>query len=347
MSKKKMKLKNPKKKKKVKKAKMKYIIYIAIVYITFSYTFYNMIKDNKTITNEEFIKILVTSGNANILSKNKTTNLVNSTMKFLFNIDFKKPTTIFNTSILKYGASKVKKTAQTISIEYNDDYSNMEDLKEVSDYIKDPNPNSNKNPLIYLYNTHQLENYNQQNLEIYGITPNVQMASYVLKERLNEQNIPTIAEQANMSDILDKNKWDYTYSYQASKQLLQTAIKNNSSLKYFIDIHRDSIPKNLSTATINNKSYAKILFVIGQDHTSWEQNYNLASKLNSLLDKNYQGLSRGILKKTGPKVNGIYNQDVNPNCILIEVGGTDNTIEEVYNTMEALANTIAQYLKEG
>ena len=51
------------------------------------------------------------------------------------------------------------------------------------------------------------------------------------------------------------------------------------------------------------------------------------------------------MKKEGANVNGIYNQDFNPNCILIEVGGIDNTIEEVYNTMSALSDVLNKYIK--
>ena len=331
------------KKKKKKRIKLMRLIIISIIYISFSYTFYNMIKDNNKITNEEFINILVSSGNANILSKYKTTNIVNGTMKYLLNINFKKPETLLNTSILKYG--KIIKTEKTISIEYNDDYSNMDDLKKVSDYITDPNPKTINNPLIYLYNSHQLENYSNDNLDIYGITPNVLMASYLLREKLNSLNLQTIVEEANMSEILEKNNWNYSYSYQASRTLLKDKISKYKSLKYFIDIHRDSVSKSYSTVNINNKSYAKILFVIGLDHNNWEKNYNLAVSLNNIIDNNYKGLSKGIMKKTGMNVNGIYNQDVSPNCILIEIGGVDNTIEEVFNTTNAIAETLSTYIK--
>lgn len=330
-------------KKKKKRFKIKYLIYLSIIYISFSYTFYYMVKDNTKISNEEFINILVTSGNANILSQYKTTNLVNNTMKFLLNIDLTNPKSILNNSILKFG--NIENKEETISIEYNDDYSNMEELKEVSDYISDPNPQETTEPIIYLYNTHQLENYSSENLDIYGITPNVLMASYVLRENLNKLGIPTIVEEANMSEILEQNNWNYSYSYQASSSLLKEKKKQYQSLKYFIDLHRDSINKDLSTVSINNKNYAKVLFVIGQDHSNWEKNYNLASSLNDLINTNYKGLSRGIMKKTGPNVNGIYNQDLSPNVILIEVGGVDNTIEEVYNTMEALSNVLYKYIK--
>ncbi len=331
------------KKKKKKRIKLMRLIIIGIIYISFSYTFYNMIKDNNKITNEDFINILVSSGNANILSKYKTTNIVNGTMKYLLNINFKKPETLLNTSILRYG--KIIKTEKTISIEYNDDYSNMDDLKKVSDYITDPNPKTINNPLIYLYNSHQLENYSNDNLDIYGITPNVLMASYLLREKLNSLNLQTIVEEANMSEILEKNNWNYSYSYQASRTLLKDKISKYKSLKYFIDIHRDSVSKSYSTVNINNKSYAKILFVIGLDHNNWEKNYNLAVSLNNIIDNNYKGLSKGIMKKTGMNVNGIYNQDVSPNCILIEIGGVDNTIEEVFNTTNAIAETISTYIK--
>ena len=331
------------KKKKKKIFRLKHLITLILIYISFSYTFYNMIKDNNKISNEEFINILVSTGNANILSKYKTTNIINSTMKYILNINIKKPTTILNTSILKYG--KIKKTIETISIEYNDDYSNMDDLKKISDYINDPNPKEIENPIVYIYNSHQLENYSNESLDIYGITPNVLMASYLLKEKLNNLNIETIVESTNMSEILEKNNWNYSYSYKASRQLLTDKISKYKSLKYFIDIHRDSISKDYTTVTINNKKYAKILFVIGLDHKNWESNYNMATKINNIIDKNYSGLSKGIMKKTGMNVNGIYNQDISPNCILIEVGGVENNIEEVYNTTEILSQSIKDYIK--
>ena len=49
--------------------------------------------------------------------------------------------------------------------------------------------------------------------------------------------------------------------------------------------------------------------------------------------------------KEGINVNGIYNQDISSNSVLIEVGGVDNTIEEVYNTMNAIANILYKHIK--
>ena len=43
-----------------------------------------------------------------------------------------------------------------------------------------------KEPKVYIYNTHQNENYSMKTLEPYNITPNVMMASYLMKENFKE-----------------------------------------------------------------------------------------------------------------------------------------------------------------
>ena len=343
MTHKRMNLRSTKKKKKL--SKLKLLFYLSCIYLSFAYTFYCSLNSKKKVSNEDFINLLISTGNANILSEYKITNVVNKTMDFLFNIDFTTPSSLLNSSILKF-ASQDDEATKTISLEYNDDYSNMEELQEISNYISDPNPKETKDPIVYLYNSHQLENYSSKNLDIYGITPNVLMASYILKEKLNEIGINTIVEEANMSELLSKRGWNYSYSYKASRELLEEKKLKYSSLEYFIDIHRDSINHQYSTTTINDKSYAKIMFVVGLDHNNWKNNYTLANNLNNLINKYYPGMSRNIMKKEGANVNGIYNQDFNSNCILIEVGGVDNTIEEVYNTMNAIADILNKYINK-
>ena len=53
------------------------------------------------------------------------------------------------------------------------------------------------------------------------------------------------------------------------------------SLKYYIDIHRDSITKDKTTVIINNKSYAKILFLIGLENPNYQENLIFTEKLNN------------------------------------------------------------------
>lgn len=320
-----MKLKGKKKKRKVK-----YILLIGFIYIIFAYTFYNSFKNNENISNEEFIKFLLNTGNSNFDNDYKITKVINKTMYYFLKIDFSKPETLFNENILGY--------------ENDDEYSNLSELKEISYYMEDPYKVDVDNPLVYIYNSHQLENYNNYNLEIYGITPNVLMASYLLKEKLNQKGISTIVEDTNMTEFLELNNWDYTKSYRASRIFMLDKQNTYSSLKYYIDIHRDSVSKNISTITINNKDYARILFVVGLEHDNYQKNLDLANDINSLFNKYYEGLSRGVLKKEGINVDGIYNQDISPYSMLIEIGGVDNNIDEVMNTINAITDILYMYI---
>lgn len=341
---KKMIMKNPHQKKH-KRSKIKILIITIIIYSTFCYSFYFSMKDNQKIGNTEFIKLLLNGNDYTFLKKYKTVNIVNSSIKKILKIDLKNPTTILNNTIFKTTTKTNTKETNSINLEYQDDYSNMEQLKDVSAYITDPNNKTISNPIVYIYNSHQLENYSSENLDIYGITPNVLMASYILKEKLNKLGIPTIVEDANMSEMLSQNGWDYSYSYKASRLLILAKQSEYPTIKYFIDLHRDSVKKTSATTTIDNKNYAKVLFVVGQDYDNWQQNFDNATKLNTIIEKKYPTLSRGLLKKTGYGVDGVYNQDLNTNSILIELGCVDNTIEEVFNTTTAIANSLKEYIK--
>ena len=165
---------------KKKTSKFKIIFYLIIVYLSFAYTFYYSIKSSNTITNKEFINLILSKGNANINNDYSLINIVNDTVNFLFNIDFKSPSTILNKELLASG-----KKNNEIDIMHDDDYSDMEELKKISSYIEDPNPVDINNPIIYIYNSHQLENYSNKSLDIYGITPNVLMASYIFYSSRN------------------------------------------------------------------------------------------------------------------------------------------------------------------
>ncbi|MGM9882178.1 MAG: stage II sporulation protein P [Bacilli bacterium] len=331
---KKMKLKNTS-----KKIIRKSFIYMTMIYIIFAFTFYYSLKNSSEVNNTKFINFLLEGGNSHMMGNYKITNIVNSSVKFLLNIDLKNPSTILNNGVLVNGNND-----ELLLLEHNDDYSNLDELKKISSYMEDPNPVDINNPIIYIYNSHQLENYNSENLDIYGITPNVLMASYILKEKLNSRGLSTIVEDVNLSEFLNLNNWDYASSYKASRIFMLDKKNKYSSLKYYIDIHRDSVSKEVTTTNINGKAYAKILFVIGLEHDNYKENLAFSEELNNLVNKYYNGLSRGIYKKEGPGVDGIYNQDISPNTILIEVGGVGNNINEVLNTMEALSNILDYYI---
>ena len=322
--------------KKRKKLKIfKIILFLVIIYLIYTVITGVFLKLQLASSNQEFIQKLLQDSNHHILYEKSNKNLFDKFLFFISNVDLENPT-----NMLEHTFGYEQK--DDISFVYHEESEEV-DL-DLNNYIQDPNPVDINNPRVYIYNTHQLEAYSSNNFEAYNITPNVMMASYLLKEKLNKLGISTMVETSSITDFLAINGWDYASSYKASRFYMLDAINKYNGLDLLIDLHRDAISKNLSTVEINGKNYAKILFVVGLDYENYEPNLNLANKLNDMIKSKYPGLSRGVMKKKGAGVNGIYNQDVANNVILIECGGMENSIEEVMNTIEALSMIIYEYL---
>ena len=206
--------------------------------------------------------------------------------------------------------------------------------------------NTNVLPTVYIYNSHQTESYKSDFAESFNINNTVYLASHILKEYLTDLGIGVIVEENNIVDILNANGWKYGSSYKASRILLEQAKENNPTLTFFIDLHRDSASYERTMTEIDGKKYAKIMFVVGLKHENYAPNLELANALNEKLKEFNPSLSRGVLEKDNTGANGIYNQDFDPNTILIEVGGQYNYIEEVNNTLKVFADILFDYLGE-
>lgn len=308
-------------------------ILFGLVLIFLGYYFTTKILLNMKLksSNEEFITAMLNDANHHVIYDNQSKDYFGKILKYILNFDLKNPKSILNT-FFKYETKNESNDAD----EVEDDH--------LTEYINDPDSAVISDPVVYIYNTHQLESYNLDNYVEYNITPNVQMAAYLLKGLLNKSGISTLVETANINDFLSLNGWNYASSYKASRYYLEEAIRQNPNLKLIIDLHRDSVPREKSTITINDKNYAKILFVIGTDYDGYEENLSLANALNILINNKYDGLSRGVITKGGEGVNGVYNQDISNKIVLIECGGNENTIDEVMNTMLVLNEIIKEYL---
>lgn len=191
-------------------------------------------------------------------------------------------------------------------------------------------------PLVYIYNTHQTETY---------FDYSVYDAASLLSEKLNNNGIKSLFEEKSIPVFMQDNNLKYSKSYTVSRKYLNEAKDKYNSLNYFFDIHRDALSKNKSTINIDGKNYAKILLLVGLENPNYERNLINAEKLNEIINKKINGISRGIMKKEGENVNGIYNQDVSDNVFLIEIGGNHNTKEEVINTVNVLTECIIEYIR--
>ena len=246
-----------------------------------------------------------------------------------------------NTNIFEKIIDKTLETSNPIKL-LNKDY-NKYLIKEK--YIE-PKKEEQKDPIIYIYNTHQTEEYKTSELVDFTITPTVMINDYILEDIFNKNNYQTLVEESSIRDILNNNDWKYANSYKASRILMEDSITKYPSLKYFIDIHRDSLTRDKTTIEIDGKKYAKVIFIVGLENPNYQENLDFTEKINNKLDEYYPSLSKGIYKKEGPGVNGVYNQDFSKNTILIEIGGYENTTVEVLNTTLAFSKCFLEVINE-
>ncbi|EKN64223.1 stage II sporulation protein P [Schinkia azotoformans LMG 9581] len=224
----------------------------------------------------------------------------------------------------------------------------LEKLDE-SKNINPPTMTTNGKKVVYIYTTHSRESYlphlpeGTKVSEAYSHEANVMTVAEKLSKELENRGIGTQFEGTDITKLLSDKGLNYSKSYEVSRPVVKDAMANNRDLRYFIDIHRDSQPHKITTTKINGKDYARTIFIIGGEHAKYEQNLKMATDLHNLLEKEYPGLSRGVTKKQGEGTNGKFNQDLSENAILIEMGGPENSLEEVYRTVEAIAEIFSEY----
>lgn len=201
-------------------------------------------------------------------------------------------------------------------------------------------------PIIYLYNTFQTDKYVNPYYSSYSINPVVSQANMILQEYLKDLNISSIVEKESVAKTLKENNIEYTLSYKGSRILMEKAKNNNQSLEYFFDIGLSEDKREVTTYESDKGSFAKILFIVGTDYESFEDNKRLASILNEKLVSINKNITRGISMRGGTGYHGVYNQDFSPNTLRIFIGGKENTIDEVNRTLKIFANIFADYIKE-
>ncbi|WP_026689182.1 stage II sporulation protein P [Alteribacter aurantiacus] len=175
---------------------------------------------------------------------------------------------------------------------------------------------------------------------------NITLVGERLGLELNKRGIGTEVDTSDVYSSLGDRGWQYSRSYDMSREIVKDAMESNEDLTFFFDLHRDSVRRDVTTVTINGEVYARTFFVIGTRHDNYEKNKALAEELHARIESVYPGLSRGVFPPTSPGSNGVYNQDLSENALIVEFGGVDNTLDEVYRSVEAFAEVFSEYYFE-
>ena len=318
---KKMNLKNKKKKKHIIKKSLFIMTFLLSIFFTIRLLASISIKDQQ----DEFLTFLLENQNIYLEDKRQGFSYFHKMMMKLLNINLASPLTFLNRDYKGLTSNTV------VKLKKSETNKKIETKKE--------------NPTIYIYNTHQTEEYKPTSYLEYSVNPNVLMASYILEEQLSKKGHDVLVEEESVSKLRTTLGLNYAGSYKVTRSMMENAKKNNPTLKYYIDLHRDSLTRDKTTLTVDGKSYAKILFIVGLENSNYQENLDFTNKISDLLNQKVKGLSKGIYKKEGPLVNGVYNQDFSNRVILIELGGNENTIDEVYRSLIVLGEVLDEVIK--
>ena len=210
--------------------------------------------------------------------------------------------------------------------------------------------NTTGGPKILIFHTHSQE-------EFVDSTPGDPATSIVgvgeyLTQLLNEKGIETIHD-TGVYDIIN-GQLDRSNAYENAEASVRPLIEANPTLEVAIDLHRDGVAEGTHLVTeINGKPTAKIMYFNGlsRSRTNGDIDYlynpyiqdNLAFSLQMQLasESLYPGFVRHIYLRAYR-----YNLHLLPKSLLIEAGAQTNTVEEMMNAMEVLADTLYHVIME-
>lgn len=201
---------------------------------------------------------------------------------------------------------------------------------------------------ILIYHTYSQETFadsdNDPSTSIVGI------GRYLTEILNNKYKIPTMHHEG-VYDLIN-GKLDRSEAYEFAKPEVEQILAENPSIEVVIDLHRDGVADTTHLVTeINGKPTAQIMFFNGLSRT--RVNGDLAGMANPYLQDNlafslqmkiaaetkYPGFARRNYLR-GYK----YNMDLMPRMLLIEAGAQTNTVEEMRNAMEVLADLLNSVL---
>ena len=203
-------------------------------------------------------------------------------------------------------------------------------------------------PQILIYHTHSQEAFTDS-IPRDESTTIVGMGSY-LTTLLQQQGFLVIHHKESFDMVggtLDRNK-----AYTRAEPVIRRILEENPSIQIVIDLHRDGVGENVHLVKeINGKPTAQVMFFNGMSHSAkngsidylpnpyLENNLALTMQMKLASDNLFPGFARKIYLKSLR-----FNLHLHPGSMLVEAGAQTNTVEEMRNAMEVLAQILAGVL---
>lgn len=204
-------------------------------------------------------------------------------------------------------------------------------------------------PQILVYHTHSQEAFidSREGVEDDTIVGAGTYLTKLLEEKYGYNVIHDKSKYDIMEGYIERN-----LAYNHASDGISQILKENPSIEVMIDVHRDGNDKGIKRVTnINGKDTAQIMLFNGLSR-------NLKGKIEGLPNKNLKAnlaFSLQLQLKGREKFPGVmyknylqalrYNLHYREKAILAEVGTNYNTVSEIMNSMDYLAEILHQVLE--
>ncbi len=177
--------------------------------------------------------------------------------------------------------------------------------------------------------------------DFYDEKTNIFNLQGAISKHFSMNGIQTDVLDVDVMKVMKSEGKTFPQAYNTVRPYLANRLQEQS-YDLVIDLHRDSAKRDATTITHNNESYARIAIVVGAEHKNYRWNTAYAETLSVAMNEMVPKVSRGVISKSGDNVDGRYNQDLAKEMILIELGGIDNTEEELNRTIAVIGKAIAK-----
>ena len=189
---------------------------------------------------------------------------------------------------------------------------------------------------VYLYNTHQSEEY------IDGVT--VYEVTSMFAQMLRSEGVDVVFETADFLEELSLQNKKYNQLYTISRVHLEDALVEHGPFDLILDVHRDSTSRSVSVVEQDGIEYARLMFVIGEKSSNASDVRALSSALSDKMNHMLSGIMREPFSRQS-----VYNQDMVNHMLLLEVGSDQNTSSEALRSLRIFVQMLKRegYLYDG
>lgn len=214
---------------------------------------------------------------------------------------------------------------------------------------------SGDKPSILIYHTHTSESYVTLDVGWYPEGFDSRSSDCGQNMARVGQAIADELEKAGFNVIHDKTIYDTSYNgaYQRSRAQAQMYLDLYPSIVITLDVHRDALTTNNEqtiikpVAEVDGKKAAQIMLIAGREGNtitsfpSWENNLKFAVQIQNKMNELYPEVMRPVFH-----CYRMYNMDLTPNSLLVEVGTHGNTLEEAVYSGTLFGKALSQMLRD-